>query len=135
MFAAPKPISDDCKPCGFALPNPARDTETRYGCVLRIAIGTTTFTIEFVLAGDTSPKLIVTTRLFKTLALPVTEPPSAPVMVGWPPLLMSKVCAEIVFTAQTMSMQTKIPEMTKRRFIYYGAVTVKVTATVVLPSS
>ena len=103
--------------------------------MLRIAIGTTTLTIEFVLAGDTSPKLIVTTRLFSTLALPVTEPPIVPVMVGWPPLLMSSACAEIVVAAQAMSRQRQLAEMTKRKFIAYGVVTVKVTETVVLPFS
>ncbi len=56
-------------------------------------------------------------------------------IVGWPPLLMSKFCAEIVVAAQTMSTQRKIAEMTKRKFISYGAVTVKVTETVVLPFS
>ena len=45
--------------------------------------GDVTLTIAFVLSGDTSPKLIVTTRSFVTLALPVTLPFTAPVMVAF----------------------------------------------------
>ena len=53
-------------------------------------MGTTTLTSELELAGETSPKFIVTNRLLSTLALPITEPPTAPEIVGKPPLLMSK---------------------------------------------
>ena len=67
--------------------------------MLRIAIGTTTFTIELVLAGEISPKLSVTERLSSTLELPVTEPFNAPVIVGCPPLLMSNVWAKVLLAA------------------------------------
>src|SRR6266849_4508031 len=82
ILFAPNPMSEDCSACGFALPEPAIVTATWYGWLLRIAIGTTTFTSELVLAGEISPKFMVTDRLLSTLELPVTDPLSAPEMVG-----------------------------------------------------
>jgi hypothetical protein len=61
-----------------------------------------------LLAGEISPKFIVTDKLFSTLELPLTDPPNAPVMVGRPPLLISKFCAEIVGTTHAMNMARKI---------------------------
>ena len=56
-------------------------------------IGMTTFTRELVLAGDISPKFNETDRLVVVDDEPVTEPFKAPVMVGVPPLDMSRDCA------------------------------------------
>ena len=82
----------------------AAGAELVRGC----AIGTTTFTILFVFAGETSPKFIVTNRSFRTLELPVTEPPDAPVIVGAPPLEMSKFWAATLPKLKSETTQMRI---------------------------
>src|SRR6266508_3535484 len=72
--------------------------------------------MEFVLAGEISPKLIVTTRSLRTLELPETEPPSPPLIVGVPPLLISNVCASAVANAQRSITKENMP-MVERRAI------------------
>ena len=91
--------------------------------------------MEFVLAGEISPKLIVTVRSLRRLELPVTEPPDAPVIVGCPPLLISKVCASAAAKAQRVMTSESIPMVERRVISLHGAVTVNVTEIVVLPFS
>ena len=79
-------------------------------------------------------KFTVTTRSFSTLALPVTDPFTAPVIVGWPPLLISSACAEAVSTT-AKKITTVRNAYVKNLNRIYGAVTVKVTETVVVPFS
>ena len=91
--------------------------------------------MEFVLAGEISPKLIVTVRSLRRLELPVTEPPDAPVIVGCPPLLISNVCASAVAKAQRAVTSASMLMIERRAIPLQGAVTVNVTEIVVLPFS
>ena len=88
--------------------------------------------IAFVLSGETSPKLIVTTRSFCTFALPVTVPFKAPVIVGRPPLLISSACAA---TGCDTATRINTVRNVKNANRIYGAVTVNVTEMVVVPFS
>ena len=96
-------------------------------------MGTVTFTILFVFIADNSPKLTVTTRSFCTSGLPVTEPPTLPVIVGAPPEEMSRTWADRL--PRHASDRAAAKMMIRNVFICYGAVTVKVTDTVDVPFS
>ena len=67
--------------------------------------------------GESSPKLTVTTRSCVVSEVPMTDPLLAPVMVGWPPLPMSKVCADTEPAAHIASMQQKRAIVMTRDFI------------------
>lgn len=121
MFFTPKPTSDACTAWGFVLPEPMSEAVTWYDELLRMAIGMTTLMIEFVLAGEISPKSSVTERLLSTLELPVTEPFNAPVIVGCPPLLISKFCATVTLTGQKFNRHKKIGITIKLFFIFLGS--------------
>ena len=77
--------------------------------------------------------MIVTIRSPVTSALPVTDPFNAPVIVGSPPLLISRACPDA--GGATTKIKTVRNTYVKGRNCIYGAVTVKVTEIVVVPFS
>jgi hypothetical protein len=58
-----------------------------------MAIGSVTLTTPLVLTGESSPKSMVKLRSEMSDVFPVTDPPTAPDMVGVPPDEMSRACA------------------------------------------
>ena len=67
--------------------------------------------------------------------MPVTDPLTAPVMVGAPPLEISRAWLNPLVMPPVNTTQNRIKILKVFVFISYGAVIVNVTATVVLPFS
>ena len=113
----PNPMSVRWRAWAFALVAPEYVAVTLYCRLLLIATGTVTLTMLFVFDGEISPKLIVTTRSLSTLELPVTDPLFAPVIVGAPPLEMSRAWAGAVPMPPINSSKNKIRMLDTRLFI------------------